>query len=66
MGVKDLWKILECSGHPVTLESLEGLILAIGELLPVRLAQPSTHHLSCSTCDNKKLIITNNAKAYLE
>ncbi|KAL5506745.1 hypothetical protein EMCRGX_G008482 [Ephydatia muelleri] len=29
MGVKDLWKILECVGHPVTLESLEGLLLAV-------------------------------------
>ena len=35
MGVKDLWKILECAGHPVTLESLEGLILAVGVWLHV-------------------------------
>ena len=29
--MKDLWKILECVGHPVTLESLEGLVIAVGE-----------------------------------
>ena len=31
MGVKDLWKLLETTGRPVTLESLEGLVLAVGE-----------------------------------
>ena len=30
MGVKDLWKLLEPAGRPIRLESLEGLILAIG------------------------------------
>lgn len=32
MGVKDLWKLLEPAGRPVKLESLEGLILAVGKL----------------------------------
>ena len=31
MGVKNLWKLLETTGRPVTLESLEGLVLAVGE-----------------------------------
>lgn len=31
MGVKNLWKLLEPAGRPIRLESLEGLILAIGE-----------------------------------
>ena len=33
MGVKDLWKLLEPAGTPVSLESLEGLILAVGKPL---------------------------------
>ena len=33
MGVKDLWKLLETTGRPVTLESLEGLVLAVGEAI---------------------------------
>ena len=31
MGVKNLWKLLEPAGRPIKLESLEGLVLAIGE-----------------------------------
>ena len=30
MGVKDLWKLLEPVGRPVRLESLQGLVLAVG------------------------------------
>ena len=33
MGVKDLWKLLESAGRPVTLESLEGLVLAVGKIM---------------------------------
>jgi hypothetical protein len=36
MGVKDLWKLLDAAGRPVSLESLQGLILAIGELYDLR------------------------------
>ena len=32
MGVKGLWKLLEPVGRPVTLESLENKVLAIGIL----------------------------------
>jgi len=30
MGVKDLWKLLEPTGLPVKIESLQGAILGIG------------------------------------
>ena len=30
MGVKDLWKLLEPAGRPVNLESLAGMVLAVG------------------------------------
>ena len=30
MGVKDLWKLLEPAGRSVTLESLDGKVLAVG------------------------------------
>lgn len=33
MGVKDLWKLLESAGRPVNVESLEGLVLAVGQRL---------------------------------
>lgn len=29
MGVQGLWKLLECSGHPVSPEALEGKVLAV-------------------------------------
>ncbi|KAK2496976.1 hypothetical protein MC885_006986 [Smutsia gigantea] len=32
MGVQGLWKLLECSGRPVSAETLEGKILAVGIL----------------------------------
>lgn len=32
MGVQGLWKLLECSGRPVSPETLEGKILAVGIL----------------------------------
>ena len=32
MGVKGLWQLLQSTGHPANLESLEGLILAVGIL----------------------------------
>ena len=35
MGVKDLWRLLEPAGRPVKLESLEGLVLAVGEYMLV-------------------------------
>ncbi len=31
MGVKDLWKLLEPTGRPVKIETLQGLILGIGK-----------------------------------
>ena len=31
MGVKDLWKLLEPVGHPVSPDDLKGLVLAVGE-----------------------------------
>ena len=33
MGVKGLWKLLEPSGRRVSLDSLKGLILAVGEAI---------------------------------
>ena len=30
MGVKGLWKLIESTGKPVSLESLNGKILAVG------------------------------------
>lgn len=32
MGVQGLWKLLECSGRPVSPEALEGKVLAVGIL----------------------------------
>lgn len=32
MGVQGLWKLLECSGHRVSPEALEGKVLAVGIL----------------------------------
>ena len=32
MGVKGLWQLIEPTGKPVTLESLEGKVLAVGIL----------------------------------
>ena len=31
MGVKDLWKLLEPVGRPVSPDELKGLVLAVGE-----------------------------------
>ena len=31
MGVKDLWKILEPAGRPISPEALQGLILSVGK-----------------------------------
>ena len=47
MGVKDLWKLLETTGRPVTLESLDGLVLAVGEtiLLEVHVDHETSSHL---------------------
>lgn len=42
MGVKDLWKLLEPAGRPVKLESLEGLVLAVGEWVSVVLPSIQT------------------------
>lgn len=32
MGVTGLWKLIETSGKPVPLETLEGKVLAVGKL----------------------------------
>lgn len=31
MGVTGLWKLIECSGKPVPVETLENKVLAIGK-----------------------------------
>lgn len=32
MGVTGLWKLIETSGKPVPLETLEGKVLAVGKI----------------------------------
>jgi DNA excision repair protein ERCC-5 len=31
MGVNGLWKLIECSGKPVPVETLENKVLAVGK-----------------------------------
>lgn len=33
MGVKDLWKILDPAGRPISPEHLQGLVLSVGKLV---------------------------------
>ena len=40
MGVKDLWKLLEPVGHPVSPDELKGLILGVGEASQILKALP--------------------------
>lgn len=48
MGVTGLWKLIESSGKPVPLETLENKILAIGEWnLPVFGISPYKSIVSC-------------------
>ena len=36
MGVKGLWQLIDPAGKPVTLESLEGKVLAVGILSKIQ------------------------------
>ena len=47
MGVKGLWKILEPSGRRISLDSLNGLVLAVGTAIVLYVAMLVIHSYRC-------------------